>query len=107
MAEPELHDNSPRILPGRPLPYGASLTAQGVNFALASRHATAAFLALYQPGAESPFFSAEFPPENRVGHVFCMTVSGIGQEPLEYTVRVDGPWQPEKGHRFDPEVELV
>ena len=36
-----------------------------------------------------------------------MTVFGLDHETLEYGYRMDGPFDPQAGHRFDPNVVLL
>lgn len=86
---------------GTPLPLGAYLVAGGVNFSLFSGHATACTLVLFESGAREPVAEIPFPKEFRVGDIFCMTVFGLDPESFEYGFRLDGPFSPELGHRFD------
>ncbi len=86
---------------GRPLPFGASLVPGGVNFSVFSRHATACALVLFDKGEREPRAELPFPPEFRIGDVFCMIVFGLDFEETEYGYRMDGPFAPERGHRFD------
>jgi glycogen operon protein len=92
---------------GRPLPFGATVVPGGVNFAVHANRATAMTLVLFAPGAVEPFAELPFPDEFRVGGVHAMTVSGIRAGEFEYGYRADGPYRPEDGDRFDPNVVLV
>ncbi|MFJ6676189.1 glycogen debranching protein GlgX [Actinosynnema sp. NPDC091369] len=96
-----------RVRAGRLLPFGATPVEGGVNFAVSSTHATGVTLVLYRRGEREPLAELPFPPEFRVGAVYAMTVHGIDPDAVEYGYRVDGPHQPEHGHRFDPGVVLV
>ncbi len=87
---------------GRPLPFGATLVPGGVNFSIFSRHATACSLVLFRKGEPTPFAELPFPPEFRIGDVFCVTVFDLEVEEIEYGYRMDGPFDPARGHRFDP-----
>ncbi len=88
---------------GNSTPYGASVTNAGINFAIASVHATDAWLVLYNRGDWDPFVEIPFPAETmKTGNVFHMHVAGLMAEYIEYGFRFDGPNQPMKGHRFDP-----
>ena len=87
---------------GRPLPFGATLVPGGVNFSIFSRNATACALVLFQKGEPEPFAELPFPPEFRIGDVFCMIVFDLAVEEIEYGYRMEGPWNPATGHRFDP-----
>ncbi len=86
---------------GSPLPFGATAVARGVNFSVYSAHATACTLVLFEAGQAEPFVEIPFPPEFRSGNVFAMTVFDLEPDATEYGFRMDGPWAPEKGLRFD------
>jgi len=86
---------------GRPFPFGATLVAGGVNFSVYSNGATSMSLVLFDHGAKEPKAELPFPPEFRIGAVFCMIVFGLDYENLDYGFRADGPFQPERGLRFD------
>ncbi|OJW22214.1 MAG: glycogen debranching enzyme GlgX [Planctomycetales bacterium 71-10] len=90
---------------GRPLPLGAITQTNGVNFAVACRHASAVWLVLGDPRA--PGFETEVqldPRLNRTGDHWHVRVDGL---PVEfcYGYRVDGPAG--DGFRFDPGVILL
>ncbi len=87
---------------GRPFPYGASFVPGGINFSIFSRHATGCTLVLFQRGQPEPLAEIPFPKTFRIGHIFTMIVFGLDYETIEYGYRMDGPFEPEKGHRFDP-----
>ncbi len=90
-----------RVRAGRPLPFGATLVPGGVNFSIFSRHATDCALVLLHKGEPAPYAELPFPPEFRVGDVFCMIVFDLDVEEIEYGYRMDGPFDPARGHRFD------
>jgi isoamylase len=92
---------------GRPYPFGASFVPGGVNFAVFSRHATACTLVLYERGRTKPLIEIPFPDEFRVGHVFAMVVFGLDSEQMEYGYRMDGPFRPHQGHRFNERQVLL
>lgn len=91
-----------RLRMGRAVPFGASVVAGGVNFSVYSRHATACTLVLFERGAAEPLVEIPFFEEFRIGNVFMMTVFGLEIDRIEYGYRMDGPWDPVNGHRFDP-----
>ena len=95
------------LRPGMPLPLGASALPHGVNFAVYSRHGTQCTLVLYEPGAAAPFAEIPFPPEFRVGDVHAMMVFHLDPEEFEYGFRMEGPFAPRDGHRFDRERVLL
>jgi isoamylase len=90
------------ISTGSPLPFGAHQEGEGVNFALFSRHATRVLLELYERlDARSPIRVIELDPaRHRTGDVWHVWVRGIRAGQL-YAYRIDGPYQPEQGHRFN------
>ena len=87
---------------GVPLPLGPHESGGGVNFALFSRHATRIRLELFdQPADAKPSRVVDFDPaRNRTGEVWHVWLAGIRPGQL-YAYRVDGPYQPEQGHRFN------
>jgi glycogen operon protein len=95
------------VRPGRPLPFGATRVPGGVNFSIFSNHASAVTLVLFRRGEREPYAELPFPPCYRIGGVYAMTVFGIDPETTEYGYRVEGPFDPERGHRFDPTAVLI
>lgn len=87
---------------GSPLPLGAHELAEGVNFALFSRHAICVRLELYDQATDAtPTKVIDFHPElNRTGDVWHVWLKGIRTGQL-YGYRVDGPYRPEEGHRYN------
>ena len=92
---------------GRALPFGATFVPGGVNFAVSSSHATACTLVLVEKGRSEPMVEIPFPDEFRIGNVFTMIVFDLDFEKIEYGFRVDGPWNPREGHRFDRTKTLL
>jgi isoamylase len=87
---------------GVPLPFGLQASEHGVNFAFFSRHATRVRLELFDhPEDKTPTKSIDLDPiRNRTGDVWHIWVKGILPGQL-YGYRVDGPYQPKDGHRFN------
>ena len=84
---------------GRPYPQGVTLENGGANFALYSENATAVTLELYDRyDSGSP--SEQIELRERDGFVWHIHVSGIEPGNL-YGFRVDGPYNPSAGHRFN------
>jgi len=96
------------MAPGNPLPQGVHLLKGGVNFALFSRHARKVWLLLYdRPDADVPFVSFELDPRcNKTGDIWHVLVKGASSG-LIYAFRVDGPNEPERGHRYDASKVLL
>ncbi|MGB9505387.1 MAG: glycogen debranching protein GlgX, partial [Candidatus Acidiferrum sp.] len=90
------------VRPGFPIPFGVHPYGEGVNFALFSRHATRVLLEFYESAdACSPIRVIDLDPiHHRTGDVWHVWVRGITPGQL-YAYRLDGPYQPEQGHRFN------
>lgn len=93
------------VWPGVPYPLGASFDGRGVNFAVASEHATGAVLCLYDANEPSKE-TARLTLKDVTNHVWHGYVPGLKPGAL-YGWRIEGPWAPEKGHRFNPQKLLV
>ena len=98
---PTHHHGVFRLRYGHPLPFGASLVPGGINFSVFSSHATSCTLVLFERDALRPFAEIPFPPEFRMGDVFAMMVFDLNPERIEYGYRMEGPFNPRAGHRFD------
>ena len=87
---------------GSPLPMGTQESGGGVNFAIFSRDASRVRLELYDhPEDAVPAHVIDLDSaRNRTGDVWHVWVEGIGPGQL-YAYRVDGPYQPSEGHRFN------
>jgi glycogen operon protein len=87
---------------GSPLPLGATVGAEGVNFALFSRHATRVELLLYDsPDDRYPSHSITLDPvANRTGEIWHIWVGGLRTGQC-YAYRADGPYRPYDGLRFN------
>ena len=94
------------IQAGLPRPLGATWIRGGVNFAVFSSHATRIDVCIFDAvsGAES----ARYGLPGRTGDVWHGLLSPRRAGPgTHYAFFVDGPDEPEKGHRFDPSVALI
>jgi isoamylase len=89
---------------GTPAPLGASFDALGVNFALFSDHATAVDLCLFDPTGRRELHRIRMP--RRTDDVWHVYVRGLRPGQL-YGYRVHGPYEPQNGHRFNPNKLLV
>jgi len=87
---------------GVPLPMGTHEYGGGVNFSFFSRHAARVRLELFDLSADAtPARVVDFDPAcNRTGDVWHVWVEGIRTGQL-YAYRVDGPYQPWEGHRYN------
>lgn len=97
------------IQAGHPLPIGGTHEqGRGANFVLFSRHATGVRLEIYQNSDDaSPSRIIELDPvRHRTGDVWHLWGRGISAGQL-YGYRVEGPYLPEEGHRFNPHKLLL
>ena len=88
-----------RLWPGRPYPLGATFDGAGVNFALYSEHATKVELCIFDSvDATKETHCMPFTEHtDLVWHGYLPDA-----EPgLIYGYRVDGPYDPKNGHRFN------
>ena len=88
----------PKTAPGRCHPLGATLTPDGVNFTLYSRHAEGVELCLFDRVDAKPAHVIRM--EERTRYVWHVFVRGAKAGQL-YGYRVHGPFQPEVGLRFN------
>ncbi|MFQ8430506.1 glycogen debranching protein GlgX [Amaricoccus sp. W119] len=90
------------IAQGQPHPLGPSVQANGVNFSLFSQNATGVELLLFRDDtAPLPYQTVRLDPVvNRAFGFWHVFVEGLRPGAL-YGYRIDGPWDPANGHRFD------
>jgi glycogen operon protein len=89
-----------------PLPYGAIVHNEGVEFVVFSRSATAMRLLLYNDVNDpNPAQVLAF-DHDRWGDLWSLFVPGIGPGQL-YHLQADGPFDPDHGHRFDGTARLI
>ena len=96
-----------KLRPGKPFPFGATFVPGGVNFSVFSRHATSCTLVLFKKGQQQPMAEIPFLDEFRIGNVFTMVVFNLDFENVEYGFRMEGPFDPQRGYRFDPTKILM
>jgi len=92
-----------------PLPIGGAYQyGDGVSFILFSRHATRVHLELYQNANDSLATKIIVldPVRHRTGDIWHVWLQGIPAGQL-YGYRIEGPYQPEQGHRFNPHKLLL
>jgi len=90
--------------PGKPYPLGAAWDGQGVNFALFSDHAEKVELCLFDPQGRREIERIVLPEQtDKVWHCYLPEA----RPGLLYGYRVHGPYQPEKGHRFNSNKLLL
>ena len=93
---------------GRSFPLGATVYSDGVNFSVFSRHATALELLLFENVDDlAPSTVIPLDPRwNRTYYYWHAFVPGLTAGQL-YGYRAHGPFEPEKGHRFNPVKVLL
>ncbi|MEP0919045.1 glycogen debranching protein GlgX [Leptolyngbya sp. DQ-M1] len=90
------------IWTGKVYPLGAAWDGKGTNFSLFSEHATGVEVCLFDPdGSELrlPLYQGQ----NFLWHGYVPGVAP-GQR---YGFRVHGAWEPQRGHRFNPNKLLI
>jgi len=92
-----------RVHEGLPYPLGASWDGTGVNFALFSANATRVELCLFDDAGVETARVALPEYTNEIWHGYLPDVRP-GQL---YAYRVHGPYEPENGHRFNPNKLLL
>lgn len=92
------------IYPGVPYPLGATWDGEGVNFTLVTENATQVDLCLFDtPYGEE---TARIKLNDRSHHVWHGYIPEIKPGQL-YGFRVHGPFEPEHGHRFNPNKLVI
>jgi isoamylase len=93
-----------RLWPGQPYPRGATWDGRGVNFALFSEHAEKVELCLFDARGRRELQRIALPEyTDEVWHGYLPDMRP-GQL---YGYRVHGPYDPERGHRFNPHKLLL
>jgi glycogen operon protein len=88
-----------RVWPGTPYPLGATWDGEGVNFAIFSEHATGVHLELFDRADDAkPTHSIDL--HERTDLIWHAYLPDVRPGQL-YGYRVDGPYEPERGHRFN------
>jgi len=93
-----------RVREGLPHPRGATWDGNGVNFSLFSSFATKVELCLFDASGETELQRIELPEyTDEIWHGYIPSL-----EPGQvYGYRVHGPYEPEEGHRFNPNKLLL
>ncbi len=91
--------------PGKPYPLGATWLGNGVNFAIFSEHATGIELCLFD-NIDAPHENARVPLREQTGQVWHVFLPEVRPGQL-YGYRVAGPYQPNRGLRFNDSKLLL
>ena len=93
-----------RLREGLPHPRGASWDGKGTNFALFSANATKVEVCIFDDRGEQELHRIELPEyTNQIWHGYLPDVD----PGTIYGYRVHGPYEPEQGHRFNPNKLLL
>ena len=93
-----------RLAPGSPYPLGATWDGLGTNFAVFSAHAERIDLCLFDPSGKrqiAQFTLPEFTDEVWHGYLPNAQIGSL------YGYRAYGPYEPQKGFRFNPHKLLL
>lgn len=95
----------PQLVPGGGTSekLGATVTAEGINFAVYSETASALFVSLYD---EADREIGRFELDGHDDNIHHGLIAGIGPG-ARYGLRADGPYDPDQGYNFDPNKLLV
>jgi glycogen operon protein len=91
------------ILPGRPYPLGATWDGTGVNFSIYSENAVRVELCLFETATSQ---CENLDLRERTAHVWHCFLPGVRPGQF-YGYRVHGPYDPDKGLRFNPAKLLI
>jgi glycogen debranching enzyme GlgX len=95
-----------QVWPGQHQPLGATWTEESTNFAVYAPEATAVEVCLFDDGPDGAEHETRYRLTEYTLGIWHGALPGVprGQR---YGYRVDGPWDPENGHRFNPAKLLL
>jgi isoamylase len=97
---------TPALEAGSPQPLGAYWTGRGTNFAVFSAHAERVELCLFDESGRQEIARLDLPARTEnLWHGFLP--ARFGGPGLKYGYRVHGPYDPARGHRFNPNKLLL
>jgi glycogen operon protein len=92
---------------GESAPLGASVSPAGVNFSVFSKSASLVELLLFDDDPTQPSHIVPLDPQwHRTYHYWHTFVPGLGPGQV-YAYRAHGPFNPDRGHRFDGDKVLL
>ncbi|MBU1692035.1 MAG: glycogen debranching protein GlgX [Gammaproteobacteria bacterium] len=92
------------VWPGTPFPRGANWDGEGVNFAIFSENATRVELCLFNPTGRREIQRIELRERtDLIWHCYLPEA----RPGMLYGYRIHGPYDPENGHRFNPNKLLI
>ncbi len=99
-----MHALPDRLLPGSPYPLGATFDGEGVNFAVFSANADAIELCIFDSAGKREL--QRLPLTECTDEVWHGYLPDVGPG-LVYGLRAHGRYEPEAGHRFNPNKLLL
>ena len=100
----ELLYSTQTVQPGRHYPLGATVDSSGTNFALFSANARKVKLCLFDETGKTEVQRVSLTKSN--GDIWHCYIPELKSGTL-YGYRVDGPYEPQNGHRFNPNKLLL
>jgi glycogen operon protein len=97
------YDAASPVREGSPFPRGATWDGKGTNFSLFTAHGTRVELCFYDESGQE---TGRVDLPEYTDEVWHGYVPGVGPGQL-YGYRVHGPYEPENGHRFNPNKLLL
>lgn len=95
-----------RLKPGEPIPLGATLSDEGVNFAVFASRAERVELCVFSPDGTSELARVAL-PERTAGVWHGLLPAPWGRAGLVYGFRVHGAYEPARGLRYNPAKLLI
>ena len=93
-----------QVTEGKPFPLGATWDGLGVNFALFSANASKVELCMFDEDGETEIERIELPEyTDEVWHGYLPNA----RPGMVYGYRVHGPYEPDAGHRFNPNKLVI
>lgn len=94
-----------KVYPGKPYPLGATWDGKGVNFSVFSEHADGMHLCLFN-GDNNDEENITIKIEEVTHHIWHVYIPGLDPGQC-YGYRASGRYEPENGHRFNPNKLLI
>ncbi len=104
----EIIQPSFKISRGLPLPFGPTITREGINFAVFSKNATQVTLVIFTAQIKTPLLEIPLDPRfNKTGNVWHIHITGLDPG-IEYGYRVGRePNETPHLHRYDSNLILI
>ena len=93
------------VHPGIPFPLGATWDGKGVNFAVYTENATGVTLCLFKTASDETEYE-KIPMVEKSGYIWHVYIPDLQPGQL-YGLRVQGPYEPENGLRFNEHKLLL